>query len=43
LGVPANALGAAHKLFEQAEDALKKGEWEKFGEVMEKLEEYLWK
>jgi uncharacterized membrane protein (UPF0182 family) len=41
LGVPAKALGTARKLFEQAEDALKKGEWEKFGQAMEKLGEYL--
>jgi uncharacterized membrane protein (UPF0182 family) len=40
-GVPAKALGTARKLFEQAEDALKKGEWEKFGQAMEKLGEYL--
>ena len=41
LDVPANALGMACKLFEQAEDAFKKGEWEKFGQAMEKLGEYL--
>ena len=40
-GVPAKVLGTARKLFEQAEDALKKGEWEKFGQAMEKLGEYL--
>ena len=40
-GVPAKVLGTARKLFEQAEDALKKGEWEKFGQAMEKLKKYL--
>lgn len=40
-GVPAKVLGTARKLFEQAEDALKKGEWEKFGQAMEKLGKYL--
>ena len=40
-GVPANALGTARKLFEQTGDALKKGEWEKFGQAMEILGGYL--
>jgi uncharacterized membrane protein (UPF0182 family) len=40
-GAPAPELGEARKLFEQAEEAMRKGQWDKFGQAMEKLGEYL--
>lgn len=40
-GAPAQGLGKARMLFEQAEDALRTGNWGEFGRAMEKLGEYL--
>jgi len=43
-GTPATqgpALGAARRLFDRAEDALRRGDWVQFGQAMEKLGDYL--